>query len=357
MNECSPRMTPVMKLAVLAVGVGAGFSTGAIVGTAVGPLAPVDHAPSETAAAAVVASMSADAAPSADHEMHHSEGSGAADGGGAGADISAGQTSSPPGGVLISQSGYSLQPEATALPGLPDTPFGFRIVGPDGATVHSYETRHERELHLVVVGRDLLTYHHLHPQRDVDGRWSIPMPALPAGLYRAFASFAVADGPDLTLGTDLLVPGAILPFAPLPEPASAALAHGGYIVTMTGAPAAGVATQVGFTVERDGAVLATLEPYLGAWGHLVALRAGDLAYNHVHPVDAGGGTAPTTVPFMLEVPSPGDYRLFFDFAHEGAVHTAAFTVHVPVAGEPQAPKPAESPAAADKSVSRGTEAG
>lgn len=333
MNECSPRMSPVMRLALLAVGVGAAFSTGAIVGTAVGPLRTGHESSGEAAASATL---------SGDHEMHDPEAAsdGADD---AGADGDAGHRASLPGGVLISQSGYSLQPETTALPGLADTPFGFTILGPDGATVQAYETRHERDLHLVVVGRDLLTYHHLHPQRDAGGRWSIPMPALSPGLYRAFASFAVTGGPDLTLGTDLLVPGAILPFAPLPEPAHTVLVDGGYIVTMTGSPVAGVATEVGFTVERDGAVVPDLEPYLGAWGHLVALRAGDLAYNHVHPVEVSGGgeaaaTAPDVVPFMLEVLSPGDYRLFFDYAHEGAVHTAAFTVHVPAAvAESEAP--------------------
>lgn len=37
-----------------------------------------------------------------------------------------------------------------------------------------------------------------------------------------------------------------------------------------------------------------LKPYVGAFGHLVALRAGDLAYLHVHPDGAPGDgrTAP-----------------------------------------------------------------
>jgi hypothetical protein len=34
------------------------------------------------------------------------------------------------------------------------------------------------------------------------------------------------------------------------------------------------------------------------------------------------------VPFALEVPSAGRYRLFFDFQVDGVVRTAAFTVDV-----------------------------
>ena len=37
------------------------------------------------------------------------------------------------------------------------------------------------------------------------------------------------------------------------------------------------------TLERDGRPVTDLEPYLGAYGHLVAMRAGDLGYLHVHP--------------------------------------------------------------------------
>ena len=37
------------------------------------------------------------------------------------------------------------------------------------------------------------------------------------------------------------------------------------------------------TVTKDGQPVTDLQPYLGAYGHLVALRAGDLAYLHVHP--------------------------------------------------------------------------
>ncbi|MGH9212549.1 MAG: hypothetical protein ACRD2C_18035 [Acidimicrobiales bacterium] len=310
-------MTPGTRLAALALGVSVGFSGGAIVGTAAGPLQASGDVPAESAT------------PPSDHEPHHPDPSHA--------EHRAGSTSLP-GGVLISQSGYSLEPETTALTGVPQETFGFRIVGPAGATVQAFEPRHERELHLVVVNRDLLTYLHLHPTRGADGRWSVQLPGMPPGLYRGFASFAVADGPELTLGVDLLVPGVVLPFAPLPAPTPIAPVDG-YVVTLRGMPVAGVDTEVGFTVERDGAVVTDLAPHLGAWGHLVALRAGDLAYNHVHPVGVeSGGTGPaesppTEVPFRLEAPSPGDYRLFFDFAHGGGVHTAAFTVHVPADGE------------------------
>ena len=67
-----------------------------------------------------------------------------------------------------------------------------------------------------------------------------------------------------------------------------------------------------------------VEPYLGAFGHLVALRGGDLAYLHVHPASAA--TPGPVVGFDAEVPSAGTYRMFFDFQVGGVVRTAEFTV-------------------------------
>ena len=45
-----------------------------------------------------------------------------------------------------------------------------------------------------------------------------------------------------------------------------------------------------FTITKDGKPITT-EPYLGAGGHLVALREGDLAFLHVHPEDGDGADA------------------------------------------------------------------
>jgi hypothetical protein len=81
-----------------------------------------------------------------------------------------------------------------------------------------------------------------------------------------------------------------------------------------------------FDVSRNGRAVRDLEPYLGALGHLVALREGDLAFLHVHPgTEEGSGPR---IAFRAAFPSQGRYRLFLQFAHEGRVQTAAFTVEV-----------------------------
>lgn len=59
--------------------------------------------------------------------------------------------------------------------------------------------------------------------------------------------------------------------------------------------------------------------HLGARGHLVILREGDLAYLHA---DADA------LEFETTFPTPGRYRAFLQFVGGGAIRTAAFTLEV-----------------------------
>ena len=238
-------------------------------------------------------------------------------------------------GLHSTEGGYSLSPETTELhPGQPGD-FRFRLVGPDGQAVQDYRPQHERELHLIVASRDLGWFTHVHPFRDATGTWSVPLTLPEPGPYRAFADFAVADGPAYTLGVDLTAPGPSRP-RPLPAPSPVSTVDG-YRVTLTAAPAQPGEAELGLTVTLDGRPVTDLEPYLGAYGHVVALREGDLAYLHVHPEGTpGDGTtqAGPEVRFGLHLPSAADYRLFFDFQHRGTVRTAAFTISVAGGGTP-----------------------
>ena len=104
----------------------------------------------------------------------------------------------------------------------------------------------------------------------------------------------------------------------------------GYQVTLAGDLVPGQASELTLTVSKDGVPVTDLQPYLAAYGHLVALRAGDLAYLHVHPAgEPGDGVTPAGpgITFYATAPSAGDYRLFLDFQHAGVVRTAEFTVH------------------------------
>ncbi|RBM15267.1 hypothetical protein DI005_28520 [Prauserella sp. PE36] len=231
-----------------------------------------------------------------------------------------------PAGLASSRGGYTLTPTNTTLTPGTTNQFSFQITGPDGEPVTRFEVEHEKRMHLIVVRRDTAGFQHVHPQMRADGTWTVPLNVTQAGSYRAFADFAPTGGEGTTLGADLAVPG---DFAPVSYESSRIAEVDGYRVRLDGDLVPGQTSKVTLTVTKDGKDVTNLQPYLGAYGHLVALRGGDLAYLHVHPDgEPGDGTTKPGpgITFYAEVPSAGAYRLFLDFQHEGKVHTAAFTV-------------------------------
>jgi hypothetical protein len=231
----------------------------------------------------------------------------------------------PAGGLLVSERGYTLRVVTAGIVAGVGQEFAFRILDDHGEPVTEFEVKDDRAMHLIVVRRDLSGFQHVHPELGADGTWRVPLTFAEAGQYRVFADFRPAgiDG-DLTLGADVAVAGEYRPRA-LPAPARTAGVDG-YEVTLGGELMAGESRPVTLTVRRDGREVTDLETYLGSFGHLVVLRDGDLAYLHVHPDERN--TGPGTVPFVVEVPSAGGYRLYLNFQHAGVVRTAEFTVNV-----------------------------
>ncbi|MCP2247331.1 hypothetical protein [Lentzea aerocolonigenes] len=227
-----------------------------------------------------------------------------------------------PPGLSVSENGYTLQlHEKESL--------GFHISGPDGKPVTKFAVEHEKRLHLIVVRRDGSLFRHVHPEMTPDGMWSVPLTLAEAGTYRVFADFKPEDGQKTTLGADLQVAGA---YQPRTYADSRTFTVDGYEVTLNGELEAGSASTVTIAIRKNGKPVTDLQNYLGAKGHLVALRAADLAYLHVHPEDGA------EVKFAVEVPTAGRYRLFLDFQHEGQVRTAEFTVSTVGTTTPAAPQ-------------------
>jgi hypothetical protein len=228
-----------------------------------------------------------------------------------------------PTGLAVTEEDLRLEPAATTLPTGRAATWRFRIVGADGRAVTGFGLEHERRMHLIVVRRDLTGYRHLHPVMAPDGTWSVRLRLDAPGVHRAYADFS-AGGRRHTLATDLFAPGAFTP-RPLPAPAPVGEA-GAYSAELdAGHPEAGAAAELTYHLRRDGRPLDGVEPYLGADGHLVALREGDLAFLHVHPEESDD---PAAIRFGATLPSPGRYRLFLQFKHDGVVHTVAHTLVV-----------------------------
>jgi hypothetical protein len=230
------------------------------------------------------------------------------------------------GGLSLSSAGLTLVPLKTTFLAGRKQRLGFRITGASGAPVTTFAVVHDKLLHLIVIRRDLTGYQHVHPTMSPDGTWSIDLTLAEPGMYRMIADFtAIVGGQQIAaaLGSDLTVAG---DYAPVPLPAPARTVHTrGFAVAYEGTADTRSVQPILMSVASPDHRPAALQPYLGAFGHLVMIRQGDLGYVHIHPeaqlVDG-------KVKFWLTAPSQGAYRMFFDFQVAGQVHSAAWTVIV-----------------------------
>ena len=222
-------------------------------------------------------------------------------------------------GLAVSDKGLTLEVARPTRPAGRPFPLAFRIVDRRGRTVRDFDVEHTKRMHFIVVRRDMTGFQHLHPTEHADGTWSLPVTLPDAGAYRVFADFSVGGKP-YTLADDVAVDGSVRSQA-LPAPTGAVAVDGLRVALGEGAAKAGRESALAFTVTRAGKPVA-IQDYLGAKGHLVALRQGDLAFLHVHPDE-------DRLQFMATFPTAGTYRLFLQFkTADGQLHTAAFTQEV-----------------------------
>ena len=203
----------------------------------------------------------------------------------------------------------------------------FRVKDPAGAPVRKFETVHQKLFHLFIVSQDLEFFVHGHPELTGDGsfryRASLPAP----GMYRLLGDYYPAGGtPQLTVKS-IFVPGGRWQTAHL-TPDLATRHAGNTDVELTiepPAPWAGVKTTLSFRLNpADG-----LEPYLGAWAHMLAASDDLIDMIHTHPFQPGAGAGPEpVVQFNVIFPRARTYRLWVQFQRKGMVNTAVFTLLV-----------------------------
>lgn len=217
--------------------------------------------------------------------------------------------------------------------------YRFSIVDDLGTTVKDFAVVHEKLMHVIVVRADLTNFQHVHPEFDeATGEFTLPALSFPEdGPYRVFADFAPrsaqlgADGQPLgvTLLEDVTV-GELARYTPQPlVEGQKTTTFQGYNVRLTTAPTpivAGGEVRLSFDISGGDRPVSDLEPYLGALGHAVVLREGDLEFLHTHALSDKADKQTGTIDFAVTLPTPGRYKVFAQFQYQGEVITADFTL-------------------------------
>ncbi|PYI57254.1 hypothetical protein [Paenibacillus flagellatus] len=204
------------------------------------------------------------------------------------------------------------------------------IEGKDGKPIESFETNHEKLLHLMVISKDLSYFNHIHPEYKGNGAFEIANDFPSGGDYRLIADFKPTGGDTMTKMAWVKLDGASA--APVPVFPDAVLDKtfaGNRVKLTVDGLAANKETTLAFSIadERTGRPVTDLEPYLGAIGHVVVLTEDGERYVHVH-AEEGQGTGPEAL-FETTFPKSGIYKIWAQFQRHGEVFTASFVVNVP----------------------------
>ncbi len=213
------------------------------------------------------------------------------------------------------------------------------------------EKVHEKPMHLLLISQDLEDFHHIHPDELTSrlyrvthrfahgGSYWLFVDHTPPGGVQTIARFRIeVDGPA---GHDLVA-------APLAV--RAALEVDGPLRTGRDIP-------LRFRLRDDaGNAVSDLQPYLGAWGHIMIVSRNGEEFIHAHPLEKDAGVlnpwehshaAPGPSPSEIETTTgfraPGMYKIWLQVQRDGQVLTFPFTVQV-AAGE------AKKAAAATKAI-------
>ncbi len=177
---------------------------------------------------------------------------------------------------------------------------------------------HEKPMHLIVTSADLKYFDHVHPELTPRGDYSIDYRFPAPGQYVLFAGYTAAGQ------------------APKVERIE-------HRVTWDREPVVGsdLNLKVSLTDRETGHPVRNLEPWLGAWGHIVMVHEDTREFLHIHPKSEGGdhhdlrGPSPAAIEASTGFARPGRYQAWLQYQRDGKVATAPFEVLVaaPVGGD------------------------
>ncbi len=166
-----------------------------------------------------------------------------------------------------------------------------RMKDPDGRPLQGLEVSHERILHAIIVGQDMRTFAHIHPEdagpitREMMKKADFPLHfTFPkAGEYLVGADFFAGDE-FYSRMFHLSVSGKPAMEGPTTD-FSTRKNFGEYRVTMSASPAnikAGEETSLSYIIEKNEKTVTDLNPYLGAAMHIAVVSVDLKQYIHVH---------------------------------------------------------------------------
>jgi len=237
-------------------------------------------------------------------------------------------------GAKLAGTRIDLQNASNLKPG--EVTLAFKLFGADA---HEFgpddlKVAHEKLIHLILLRDDVTGFQHVHPEYK-DGRWTVEATIANQGLYQMYVDIEPKEEDPITLRVPLTIGGATQHSQFPSVSANMSAMTSGIQATLQTASELKTKEHVNltFVLTQNGKPITQIDPYLGAFGHVVILRHGDPDdFIHGHPITE---TKPTDgkVVFESEFPIKGTYTIFAQFSINGQVRTFPITASVDSDGQ------------------------
>jgi methionine-rich copper-binding protein CopC/putative copper export protein len=233
----------------------------------------------------------------------------------------------------------------------------FFIHDASGAAVTDLAAEHDRLLHVAVLGDDLQTLAHLHPEDfgpvtsaiRGSGTYAVQYTFPHPGRYLVAIDFTERAQP-FAQEFYVTVPGKDSPAAAVPDVPGAGSFQGYNVHLSTDGPVtSGKPVTLRYAITKDGKPVRDLEPYLAAPMHLLIARQDLREYQHAHaeipqtfwesiltPRTIATTHTHAYLPdrfgpdleALVQFPQPGTYLVFGEFRHQGKIIQTRFVLRV-----------------------------
>jgi hypothetical protein len=245
---------------------------------------------------------------------------------------------------ILSTKRYSLSFNATPLHPNPNqnVNLNFKVFDADtGTEVTQFDIINDKLLHLVIVDESLKFFNHIHPENS-GSQFNIATQFPHNGVYHLYVNYQPKGGAEQQVGFSLQVGGNETVVKLEPDTTLSKIVGNKAVGLSTSKNESFLASLMSmgaqtlvfsFKDTQTNQPITNLEPYLGAFGHLVLINQDTYEYIHVHPIasenpNAGGPEVKFLPAALYSKINPGIYRIFGQFKHLGEVFVVDFTIKV-----------------------------
>jgi hypothetical protein len=210
-----------------------------------------------------------------------------------------------------------------------DTMISISVQDKDGNPIDQFDINHEKEMHVIVVSKDLSFFNHIHPENKGKGEFTVTTQFPTAGEFEVISDFAPTGMGAMTKKQWITVQGnAPSPQPIVPDTDLTKMVDRKEVTLSMDHLMANMEIKLTFHIKdaKSGEPITNLQPYLGAVGHVVIMDDKAEEYIHVHPMEEKESGPDAS--FMATFPHSGVFKIWGQFQQEGEVFTAPYVVQV-----------------------------